>query len=101
MPHIVNERSHETFLRYLVGSGENILRVDLIKYLPLLLMITVLGIVYYYYYHYFWIGLFINISIKTFTIFESLISVLDILLFFFFGYRNETNFFFKDTFSSS
>ena len=74
MPHIVNERSHETFLRYLVGSGENILRVDLIKYLPLLFVIAMLGIVYYFY-HYFWIGLFINISIKTFTIFESLISV--------------------------
>ena len=83
MPHIVNERSHETFLRYLVGIGENILRVDLIKYLPLLFVIAMLGIVYYFY-HYFWIGLFINISIKTFIIFESLISILDILLFFFF-----------------
>ena len=70
-------------MRYLVGIGENILRVDLIKYLPLLFVIAVLGIVYYYYYHYFWIGLFINISIKTFTSFESLISVLDVLLFFF------------------
>ena len=83
MPHIVNERSHETFLRYLVGIGENILRVDLIKYLPLLFVIAMLGIVYYFY-HYFWIGLFINISIKTFIIFESLISILDILFFFFF-----------------
>ena len=70
-------------MRYLVGIGENILRVDLIKYLPLLFVIAVLGIVYYYYYHYFWIGLFINISIKTFTSFESLFSVLDVLLFFF------------------
>ena len=70
-------------MRYLVGIGENILRVDLIKYLPLLFVIAVLGIVYCYYYHYFWIGLFINISIKTFTSFESLFSVLDVLLFFF------------------
>ena len=70
-------------MRYLVGIGENILRVDLIKYLPLLFVIAVLGIVYYYYYHYFWIGFFINISIKTFTSFESLFSVLDVLLFFF------------------
>jgi len=92
MPHIVNERSHETFLRYLVGIGENILRVDLIKYLPLLFVIAMLGIVYYFY-HYFWIGLFINISIKTFTNFESLISVLDVLLFF--GYRNKAKFFLK------
>ena len=51
MPHIVNERSHETFLRYLVGIGENILRVDLIKYLSLLLVIAVIGIVYYYHYY--------------------------------------------------
>ena len=83
-------------MRYLVGIGENILRVDLIKYLPLLFVIAVLGIVYYYYYHYFWIGFFINISIKTFTSFESLFSVLDVLLFFFFfGYRIKAKFFLK------
>ena len=81
-------------MRYLVGIGENILRVDLIKYRPLLFVIAVLGIVYYYYYYYFWIGLFINISIKTFTSFESLFSVLDVLLFFF-GYRNKAKIFLK------
>ena len=82
-------------MRYLVGIGENILRVDLIKYLPLLFVIAVLGIVYYYYYHYFWIGLFSNISIKTFTSFESLFSVLDVLLFFFLVTEIKLNFFLR------